>query len=150
MTALPNLKPYYNSLPALHSQAHVGVPANVLANLSTDLYFQRMLVYNYHIEFLTATILRWQHLLAGDEFKSIITESLGWLALQERCKIYGFVIMPNHVHLLWRINNKLARREVQGALLSFRAHLFKKLLEEVENRKLYNHFVGDADRKFQF
>lgn len=109
-----------------------------------------MLVYNYHVEFLTATILRWQHLLADDAFKSVITESLGWLALQERCKIYGFVIMPNHIHLLWQINNRLARREVQGALLSFTAHRFKEQLEEVNKRKLYNHFVGDADRRFQF
>ena len=106
--------------------------------------------YNHHIEFLTATILRWQHLLANDSYKQIIIDSLQWLHNEERCKIYGFVIMPNHIHLLWRINDKLARGEVQGALLSYTAHQFKKRLAEEDKAKLKNHFVGDADRNFQF
>jgi putative transposase len=72
--------------------------------------------YNYHIEFLTATILRWQHLLADNTHKQIILDSLGWLVKEERCKVFGFVIMPNRIHLIWRINNKHARAKVQGAL----------------------------------
>lgn len=106
--------------------------------------------YNYGIEFLTATILRWQHLLADDKFKRLVLDSLHWLCKEERCKVYGFVIMPNHIHLVWKINNKHARAEVQGSLLSFTAHQFKDHLKNVDGKKLNDHFVGDADRKFQF
>jgi len=106
--------------------------------------------YNYHIEFLTATILRWQHLLAVDKYKQIIVDSLHWLHKEERCKVFGFVIMHNHIHLIWRINDKHARGEVQGALLSYTAHQFKEHLRKTDRAKLNDYFVGDSDRTFQF
>jgi putative transposase len=104
---------------------------------------------SHHIEFLTATILRWQHLLADNKFKQIILESLAWLSKEGRCKVYGFVIMPNHIHLIWKIADGFTRQEVQAAFLSFTAHEFKKLLSD--NKKLLNEYlVNDADRKYQF
>jgi putative transposase len=102
----------------------------------------------HHTEFLTATILRWQHLLADNEFKQIL-DSLAWLSKEGRCKVYGFVIMPNHLHLIWKIADGFARQEVQAAFLSFTAHEFKKLLSD--NKKLLNEYlVNDSDRKYQF
>ncbi len=64
--------------------------------------------------------------------------------------MYGFVIMPNHIHLIWKINDKYARAEVQGALLSFTAHQYKEYLKKTDKQKLNDYFVGDADRTFQF
>ena len=109
-----------------------------------------MPLYNYHVEFFTATILRWQHLLAADTYKQIIIDSLQWLSREGRCIIYGFVIMPNHIHLLWRISNNHGRPEVQGAFLSYTAHRFKKMLSQHSTQKLSSYFVGDADRTYQF
>jgi putative transposase len=51
--------------------------------------------------FWTSTVNKWQHLLAGDENKMIIMDSLRWLVRGELVRIYGYVIMPNHIHLLW-------------------------------------------------
>jgi REP element-mobilizing transposase RayT len=109
-----------------------------------------MPLYNHHLEFLTATILRWQHLLAEDSYKRLITDSLEWLSRENRCMVYGFVIMPNHIHLLWRMSNNHGRPEVQGALLSYTAHRFKELLKKDGTQKLSSYFVGDADRAYQF
>jgi len=106
--------------------------------------------YNYHIEFLTCTILRWQKLLTNDAYKQMIINSVSWLHKEGRCNIYAFVIMPNHIHFLWRINNTYARAEVQGALLSYTAHKFKEHLQDTNKAILMKHFVGDADRTFQF
>ncbi|MNK24600.1 Transposase IS200 like protein [compost metagenome] len=103
---------------------------------------------SYHPEFLTATILNWQHLLSAD-FKKIIVNTLSWLVKQRRCKIYGFVIMPNHIHLLWKIEDGFDRANVQGALLSFTAHEFKKCLRGNE-MLLENYQVNLIDRSFQF
>ncbi len=82
----------------------------------------------FHVEFLTATILRWQRLLDEDSYKRIIIDSLEWLIKQGRCKVFGFVIMPNHIHLLWRINEPFSRTEVQSAFFSFTGHQFEKHL----------------------
>ena len=57
--------------------------------------------------------------------------------------------MPNHMHLLWRIAPGLEREMVQGALLSFTAHAFKKHLKQ--NPSLLKNFYVDAkDRNYQF
>ena len=103
---------------------------------------------SYHPEFFTATILKWQHLLS-DEFKQIVVEAMNWLVEKRRCKIYGFVIMPNHIHLLWKIEVGFERAEVQGALLSFTAHEFKRKLK-YNNERLANYKVNLVDRTFQF
>ena len=31
----------------------------------------------------------------------IVINSLQWLVQKELVKIYGYVIMPNHIHLMW-------------------------------------------------
>jgi REP element-mobilizing transposase RayT len=82
------------------------------------------MIKSYYTEFITATILTWQKLLFNDHLKHIIVDSLHWLVKQNRCTVYAFVIMPNHIHLIWRIADKLERELVRGALLSFTAHAF--------------------------
>jgi putative transposase len=104
----------------------------------------------YHTEFLTATILKWQPLLLDDHFKKIILSSFEWLVTENKCTIHGFVIMPNHIHLLWRIHNGWHRPEVQGALFSFTAHEFQRHLKITNPALLNKHYVNDADRKYQF
>ena len=54
-----------------------------------------------HISFFTATILYWKKLLKPDKYKQIIIESLKFLVAEKRVQVYGFVIMPNHIHLIW-------------------------------------------------
>ena len=101
---------------------------------------------SYHPEFLTATILNWKHLL-NDEFKQVLINTMRWLVTQKRCRIYGFVIMPNHIHLLWKIEDGFDRANVQGAFLSFSAHEFKKKLGKLQ---LQEYKVDLVDRAFQF
>ena len=104
----------------------------------------------YHTEFLTATILYWQHLLSDDTYKQIIVDSLEWTGNEDRCTVFAFVIMPNHIHLVWKISDHYARNEVQGAFLSFTAHEFKKYLKRTDPLKLKKHFVNGVDRTYQF
>ena len=53
------------------------------------------------VYFWTITIKDWIHLLKTDEYKMVIINSLQWLIEKELVRIYGYVIMPNHIHLLW-------------------------------------------------
>lgn len=104
----------------------------------------------YHVEFLTATILNWQKLLEDDSFKQVIVNSLQWLTIQKRCKIYVFVIMPNHIHLLWQMEDGNKRKEVQGALFSYTAHEFQRILREKNDTALLDYRVNAKDRNYQF
>ena len=58
-----------------------------------------------HPQFFTATINEWHHLLRNDAVKDIIIGSLRFLVNAKRVNVYGFVIMSNHLHLIWRIKS---------------------------------------------
>ena len=55
------------------------------------------------VYFWTATISKWRNLLLEDDFKQIIINSLVYLSDSKKLAVYGFVIMPNHVHIIWEM-----------------------------------------------
>ncbi|MBX9852191.1 MAG: transposase [Cytophagaceae bacterium] len=55
------------------------------------------------VYFWTNTIKDWKNLLKKDYYKQIIIEQLQWLKERNKISIYGFVIMPNHLHFLWEM-----------------------------------------------
>ncbi len=69
--------------------------------------------FNYYPQFFTATVLEWKHLLTDDKMKQIIISSLQFLANDRRVKVCGFVIMPNHIHLIWQIQDGHEKAKVQ-------------------------------------
>jgi REP-associated tyrosine transposase len=73
---------------------------------------------DHHVQFFTATILKWIPLLNNDKYKQIIVDSMAYLTEKERCDIYSFVIMPYHIHVIWKINSKLKREAIQRDFLS--------------------------------
>lgn len=42
--------------------------------------------------------------------------------------MFSFVIMPNHIHLIWRINEMNGEESPHASFLKFTAHEFKKML----------------------
>ncbi len=56
-------------------------------------------------QFFTATILEWKHLLKHDEYKQIVIDSLLFLKKEGSIIVNAFVIMPNHIHLIWQIQD---------------------------------------------
>lgn len=108
-----------------------------------------MLADRNHIQFFTAPILEWERLLKKDKYKHIIIDSLEFLVRNNRVKIYGFVIMPNHIHLIWKTNDSLKRDAVQRDFLKYTAQQIKFDLQKY-HPKVLDHFKVDAkDRKYQ-
>ena len=88
------------------------------------------------IYFLTATINKWQNLLESEENKDLIISYLKKLSDEGKISVYGFVIMPNHIHIIWKQNNLNGRETPQGSFLKYTAHEFlKKLKLQGENYK---------------
>jgi len=71
----------------------------------------------YYPQFFTATILEWKPLLQEDKYKGIILDSLHFLVENKRIALYGFVLMPNHMHLIWHIAEGHKRENVQRDFL---------------------------------
>jgi REP element-mobilizing transposase RayT len=77
----------------------------------------------------TATINKWQRLLLKDNYKNVIINSLRYLSDAGKIDVFAFVIMPNHIHLIWRINEMNGKETSQGSFLKYTAHEFKKNAE---------------------
>ncbi|NDK54944.1 transposase [Pontibacter fetidus] len=102
-----------------------------------------------HIAFFTATILEWKHLLKPDKYKQIIINSLRYLVEQKRVKVYAFVIMPNHLHLLWKMEEPYKREDVQRDFLKYTAQLIKYDLVKNHPLVLEKFRVNAKDRQYQ-
>ena len=102
------------------------------------------------IFFWTATINNWQNLLLKDDYKKIIINSLDYLSISGKIDVFGFVIMPNHIHLIWRINEMNGKETTQGSFLKYTAHEFKKLLKKDENNNLATFAVNAQNKKYEF
>lgn len=101
-------------------------------------------------QFFTATILEWQPLLANDTYKEIIIESLRYLVTEKRATIYSFVIMPNHIHLIWQVSDEWKPRQVQQSFLKYTAQQIKFDLQKNDPQLLERFKVNAADREYQF
>jgi REP element-mobilizing transposase RayT len=88
--------------------------------------------------------------LKPDKYKQIICDSLSYLVKKERVIVYGFVIMPNHIHLIWQINEPDSVDSVQRDFLKLTAQQIKfDLLKSHSNVLPY--FKSNAkDRAYQF
>jgi REP element-mobilizing transposase RayT len=86
-------------------------------------------------QFFTATIQEWKHLLKEDKYKNIIVETLKFLVTENNVTINGFVIMPNHIHIIWQAKANNDLQKIQ-------------LLAIDNNLQAYE--VNAIDRKYNF
>jgi putative transposase len=100
--------------------------------------------------FYTDTIQDFKPLLADDECKQICIDSWKYLTAQKLITIYGYVIMPNHIHLLWMMNGLNGKESPAGSFAKFTAHQFKALLKKKEPAALLPYQSKKTDRAFQF
>jgi putative transposase len=99
--------------------------------------------------FFTATILHWKPLLMNNDYKQIILDSLRFCVLQKRVKVYAFVIMSNHIHLIWQVLPPFTKAQVQLSFMKYTAQQIKFDLQKT-NRPLLEEFkVKAKDRVYQ-
>lgn len=95
--------------------------------------------------FFTTSILQWTNVLDTEERKAIIIESLRYIAVKKRAKVCAFVIMPNHIHIIWQpLDNK-----VQLSFMKFTAQQLLFDLQKNSSVVLSKLLVQKKDRQFQ-
>ncbi len=102
------------------------------------------------VYFWTSTIKEWRHLLKEDIFKNMILES--WKELKKRKKIliYGFVIMPNHLHVIWEMLDNNGKEMPHASFNKFTSHQFLGHLREnqPEEIKFYEERTDERSHRF--
>ena len=101
------------------------------------------------VYFWTITINKWQHLLQPDENKMIIFNSLQWLVQNELVKIYGYVVMPNPIHLMWEQVTMNGKEFPKNGFEKFTAKTFINNMKASNDAALSNYAVTAIDRQHQ-
>lgn len=102
------------------------------------------------VYFWTSTIYQWKYLLQPDKYKKIITDSLCYLVEKKKIKVYGFIIMPNHIHLLWEMTGMNGKETPYASFQKYTAHSIQADLK-ISNEVLLSDFrVKENERDYRF
>lgn len=102
------------------------------------------------VYFYTVAILDWSPLLGSERFKLIVLNSLIYLIEKQKLIVYGFVIMPNHIHIIWESKVKNGSEMPYASFMKFTGHEFLKALREMDSPLLNRFKVDNNSRKYQF
>ena len=65
-------------------------------------------------------------------------------------EVNAFVLMSNHIHLIWQVQKGYERDAVHGNFLKFTSQTIKRDLEKNHPQVLEKFYVGAKDREYQF
>jgi REP element-mobilizing transposase RayT len=101
-------------------------------------------------QFVTITNLEWKKLLKPGKYKDIVIDSFRFLVKEKRIILYAFVIMDNHLHLIWQMQAGIKAADVQRDLLKYAAQQIKRDLAKNHPQVLERFKVNAKDRRYQF
>ena len=99
--------------------------------------------------FFTATNLNWMPLLESKTNKTYILDCLNYLTKNDKCRIYAFVIMPNHIHLVLDLIS-IDKPTFQRIFLSYTANQCIKHLRKTKSIYLDDMKSTQNDRNYHF
>jgi REP element-mobilizing transposase RayT len=100
--------------------------------------------------FWTATINNWYKLLEEDELKEIVISSLQYLVRNNKIEVYAFVVMPNHLHLIWQLMDMNGKEQPHASFLKYTAHTFEKYLQLQMPGLLKLYKADAANKQYEF
>ena len=109
-----------------------------------------MQIEKHPVQFFIAVCNDWQQLLLEDRYKDIIISALKHRITLKQIKVGAFVIIPNHFHLIWRIQSEFKLEDVQRDFLKFTAKEIMSVMKQEKGERAWDSLHVDLkDRKFQ-
>jgi putative transposase len=102
------------------------------------------------VYFWTDTIKDWKGLLKSDIRKKIIIDCWQNLVSRNKIKIYAFVIMPNHVHVIWEMININGKEMPYASFNKYTSHQFLYNLRKSEHESLPRYQETTQEREHRF
>jgi len=89
-------------------------------------------------------------LLQADERKQILIDSLKFMVHDKRIWLYGFVIMPNHIHFMWCRQDAWVEKSTEQLFLKYTAQQIKFKVLDTDPGELENYRSTQRDRLYHF
>ncbi|MFT7034056.1 MAG: putative transposase [Cyclobacteriaceae bacterium] len=103
----------------------------------------------HQVYFWTSTIKDWNKLFETDEYKSILINCLTHLVEKNKITVYSFVIMPNHIHIVWELDEFNGKEMPHASFNKFTAHEIVKDLKNNQPNSLSHFKVDDKERQYR-
>ena len=98
--------------------------------------------------FITFTILGWKRVFISDKYFLLVFKWFDYMRQHYNNKIYGYVIMPNHIHVLIKITDLSPK--ISTLIFNakrFLAYEIPKFLAEDKKVNLINFFKKNKDKE---
>ncbi len=83
----------------------------------------------FAVYFLTFQIVFWLDVFTRQSYRDIFIESMNYCRKHKHLKIYAYVIMSNHVHLIVKSNNGT----LSDTIRDMKKYTANKILDQIEN-----------------
>ena len=92
-----------------------------------------------NIYFITFTILGWKQIFINDEYCNLVYRWFDYIKERYSNKIHGYIIMPNHIHVLILITNQSQKlsKLIQNAKRFLAYEIISLLTKENKNDMLH-------------
>jgi putative transposase len=100
--------------------------------------------------FWTDTIKDWRNLLSEKEYKTIIINCWRELVTRKKIIIYGFVIMPNHLHVIWEMVAFNGKEMPHASFNKFTSHQFLDRIRSTAPGTITGYKEQTIERKHRF
>jgi len=83
-----------------------------------------------YMHFVTITVIEWIDIITKAEYFNIIIDSLKYCQANKGLKIFEYVIMPNHIHLIIKAKDGYKLSEI---IRDFKRHTTRAILCQLES-----------------
>jgi len=80
--------------------------------------------------FVTFTVVDWLKVLLDDSYKIVLIESIMYCQKNKGLNLYGYCIMPNHVHMIIQATGEFSISDILRDIKKYTAKAIVKKLEE--------------------
>ena len=80
--------------------------------------------------FVTLTLVEWIDLFSRERYKEIIIENLNYCIKNKGLKVYAYVIMPNHIHMIIK---SVGKQSLSELIRDFKRYTAKVLYEKLKS-----------------
>jgi len=80
--------------------------------------------------------------------KMIVINSLQWLVQNDLVKIYGYVVMPNHIQLIWEQLCMNGKEYPKNSFEKFTAKTLVNKMKQMKDPLLQNYAVTASNRQY--
>lgn len=102
------------------------------------------------VYFWTNTINNWNNLLSHETLKLVIINQLQWLIKNNKIKVYGYVIMPNHMHILWEMVEKNGKEMPHASFNKWTGSRFLIFLRDTYPKRVWRYYENTKERNHRF